>query len=83
MDRVGRFLPITVKTMVITQFLPIRQKYFLPRGEMAERGETKFGENCHENTQLKPIYISVSYLIINLVHMPNTYLKCMSIIHHV
>ena len=21
-------------------------------GEMAERGETKFGENCHENTQL-------------------------------
>ena len=23
-----------------------------PGGEMAERGETKFGENCHENTQL-------------------------------
>ena len=48
-DRVRRFLPITVKTMVITQFLQIRQKYFLPRGEMAE---TKFWENCHENTQL-------------------------------
>jgi len=29
-----------------------KQKYFLPRGEVAERGETKFGENCHENTQL-------------------------------
>ena len=42
--RVGRFLPYTVKTTVITQFLPIREKYFLPRGEMAERGETKFGE---------------------------------------
>jgi len=28
--RVGRFLPITVKTIVITQFLPIGQKYFLP-----------------------------------------------------
>jgi len=44
--RVGRFLPITVKTMVIAQFLTIWQKYFLPRGE------TKFRENCHENTQL-------------------------------
>jgi len=41
-----------VKTSVITQFLPIWQKYFLPRGEMAEKGETKFGENCHENTHL-------------------------------
>ena len=30
----------------------IRRKYFLPRGEMAEREETKFGENCYENTQL-------------------------------
>jgi len=56
--------------MVITQFLLIQQKYFLPRGEMAERGEIKFGENCHENNQLirdfnslKPIYISTSYLI--------------------
>jgi len=48
----GRFLPITVKTTIITQFPLIWQKYFLPRGKMAERGETKFGENCHENTQL-------------------------------
>jgi len=45
--RVGRILPIMVKTTVITQFL---SKYFLPRREMAERGETKFWENCHENT---------------------------------
>ena len=52
LSRVGRFLPITVKTTVITQFLTTRQKYVLPRGEMAERGETKFYENYHENTQL-------------------------------
>jgi len=36
--------PLHGKTMVITQLLLIWQKYFLSRGEMAERGETKFGE---------------------------------------
>ena len=50
--RVSRFLHIMVKTTVIAQFLPIWQKYFLPLGEMPEMGETKFGESCHENTQL-------------------------------
>jgi hypothetical protein len=33
-----------VKNTVITQFLPIQQKYFLPMGEMAEGGGIKFGE---------------------------------------
>jgi hypothetical protein len=37
---VGRFSPCMVKTMVITQFLLIWQNY---HGEIAERGESKFG----------------------------------------
>ena len=61
--RVGRFLPYRVKNMVITQFLPIWQKYFL-------------GGNFHKNTQLieiilnkqltTQINIQQRYLIINL-----------------
>ena len=49
--------PHTVKTKVFILFFPIWQKYFLPWGEMAERGETKIVENLHENTQLVEIIL--------------------------
>jgi len=42
--RVGRFLSSKVKTMVITQFLPIEV--------LSAMAETKFDGNVHDNSQL-------------------------------